>query len=46
MQSMANMGIDVQRETRHYDAATNSTSSLRKKEYEEDYGYIIEPNLV
>ena len=45
-QSMANMGIDVQRETRHYDAETNTTSSLRKKEYEEDYGYIVEPDLV
>jgi aspartyl-tRNA(Asn)/glutamyl-tRNA(Gln) amidotransferase subunit B len=45
-QSMANMGIDVQRETRHYDAESNTTSSLRKKEYEEDYGYIVEPDLV
>ena len=45
-QSMANMGIDVQRETRHYDAETNTTSSLRKKEYEEDYGFIVEPDLV
>jgi len=45
-QSMANMGIDVRRETRHYDAETNTTSSLRKKEYEEDYGYIVEPDLV
>jgi aspartyl-tRNA(Asn)/glutamyl-tRNA(Gln) amidotransferase subunit B len=44
--SMANMGIRVERETRHYDAETNTTSSLRTKEYEEDYGYIIEPDLV
>ena len=44
--SMANMGIAVERETRHYDAESNTTSSLRKKEYEEDYGYIVEPDLV
>lgn len=44
--SMARMGIDVSRETRHFDAETGSTSSLRKKEQEEDYGYIIEPDLV
>ncbi len=45
-ESLANMNIEVERETRHYDAKTNTTSSLRKKEYEEDYGYIIEPDLV
>ncbi|MGD2201006.1 MAG: Asp-tRNA(Asn)/Glu-tRNA(Gln) amidotransferase subunit GatB [Candidatus Bathyarchaeota archaeon] len=45
-QSMASMGIAVVRETRHYDAETDSTSTLRKKEWEEDYGYIIEPDLV
>ncbi|UCD46123.1 MAG: Asp-tRNA(Asn)/Glu-tRNA(Gln) amidotransferase subunit GatB [Candidatus Bathyarchaeota archaeon] len=44
--SMANIGIAVERETRHYDAETNTTSSLRGKEYEEDYGYIVEPDLV
>ena len=44
--SMANMGIEVDRETRHYDAESNTTSSLRRKEYEEDYGYIVEPDLV
>jgi aspartyl-tRNA(Asn)/glutamyl-tRNA(Gln) amidotransferase subunit B len=44
--SMANMGIAVERETRHYDAESNTTSSLRTKEYEADYGYIIEPDLV
>jgi aspartyl-tRNA(Asn)/glutamyl-tRNA(Gln) amidotransferase subunit B len=44
--SMANMGIAVQRETRHFDAETGTTSSLRTKEQEEDYGYIIEPDLV
>lgn len=44
--SMSNMGLDVSRETRHFDAETGSTSSLRKKEYEDDYGYIDEPDLV
>jgi aspartyl-tRNA(Asn)/glutamyl-tRNA(Gln) amidotransferase subunit B len=44
--SLANMGIDVSRETRHFDADTGSTISLRKKEYEDDYGYIFEPDLV
>jgi aspartyl-tRNA(Asn)/glutamyl-tRNA(Gln) amidotransferase subunit B len=44
--SMASLGITVERETRHFDAGTNTTSSLRKKEHEEDYGYIIEPDLV
>ncbi|MCW4050979.1 MAG: Asp-tRNA(Asn)/Glu-tRNA(Gln) amidotransferase subunit GatB [Candidatus Bathyarchaeota archaeon] len=44
--SMANMGIDVSRETRHFDAESGTTSSLRKKETEDDYGYIIEPDLV
>ena len=44
--SMSRMGIDVTRETRHYDSETGSTSSLRGKEQEEDYGYIIEPDLV
>ena len=43
---MSNMGLDVSRETRHFDAETGSTSSLRKKEYEDDYGYIDEPDLV
>jgi len=45
-ESMANMGIAVERETRHYDAETNTTSTLRRKEQEEDYGYIFEPDLV
>ena len=39
------MGVDITRETRHFDDATNTTSSLRKKEFEEDYGYIFEPDL-
>jgi len=40
-----NMSVDVTRETRHFDAQTNTTASLRKKEFEEDYGYIFEPDL-
>ena len=44
--SMARMGVDVIRETRHYDSETGSTVSLRGKEQEEDYGYIVEPDLV
>ncbi len=40
------MGLDVSRETRHFDAATGATVSLRKKEMEDDYGYIVEPDLV
>ena len=45
-ESMANMGITVERETRHYDAESNTTSTLRRKEQEEDYGFITEPDLV
>ncbi|MEE8354735.1 MAG: Asp-tRNA(Asn)/Glu-tRNA(Gln) amidotransferase subunit GatB, partial [Candidatus Bathyarchaeia archaeon] len=45
-ESMANMGIAVDRETRHYDAESNTTSTLRRKEQEEDYGFITEPDLV
>ncbi|MHA2393761.1 MAG: Asp-tRNA(Asn)/Glu-tRNA(Gln) amidotransferase subunit GatB [Promethearchaeota archaeon] len=44
--SLTNMGIDISRETRHFDSERETTSSLRKKEYEDDYGYIIEPDLV
>lgn len=44
--SLARMGLDVGRETRHFDADSETTVSLRKKETEEDYGYIIEPDLV
>jgi aspartyl-tRNA(Asn)/glutamyl-tRNA(Gln) amidotransferase subunit B len=45
-ESMENMGIAVERETRHYDTESNTTSTLRRKEQEEDYGYITEPDLV
>jgi len=37
--------MKVKRETRHFDAVGKMTLSLRKKEVEEDYGYIFEPDL-
>lgn len=43
--SAINMGLEVARETRHFDAETGVTSTLRLKEQEEDYGYIAEPDL-
>ena len=43
--SLTRMGLKTERETRHFDAETRSTSTLRKKEVEEDYGYIFEPDL-
>ena len=43
--SAVNMGMLVVRETRHFDAETGVTSTLRLKEQEEDYGYIAEPDL-
>jgi aspartyl-tRNA(Asn)/glutamyl-tRNA(Gln) amidotransferase subunit B len=43
--SAVNMGMPVKRETRHFDAETGNTSTLRLKEQEEDYGYIAEPDL-
>ena len=42
---MSRMELKVERETRHFDAETGSTKGLRKKEYEEDYGYIFDPDL-
>jgi len=36
----------IVRETRGFDPDTNSTYSMRKKETEEDYGYIFDPDLV
>jgi len=44
-ESRRKMGMEVVRETRHFDAETKSTATLRKKEFEEDYGYIFEPDL-
>jgi aspartyl-tRNA(Asn)/glutamyl-tRNA(Gln) amidotransferase subunit B len=42
---LARMQVKVERETRHFDAEKGSTVGLRKKEYEEDYGYIFDPDL-
>lgn len=39
-------GKTLQQETRAWDAFAGITRPLRKKETEEDYGYIIEPDLV
>ena len=36
---------DVVQETRSWDAQTGVTKSLRKKETEEEYGYILDPDL-
>ena len=44
--SANNMGVPIVRETRHFDAGSGVTSSLRLKEQEADYGYITEPDLV
>ena len=38
-------GREVERETRSYDQERQVTTPLRKKEAEEDYGYIFEPDL-
>lgn len=35
----------VKRETRHFNAELKTTSALRTKEFEEDYGYIFDPDL-
>lgn len=39
------MGVEISRETRHFDADLKTTKGLRKKEFEEDYGYIFDPDL-
>lgn len=44
-ENLRRMGKRVERETRHFDAETRTTATLRKKEFEEDYGYIFEPDL-
>ncbi len=38
-------GGRIERETRRWDESKNITLSMRKKETEEDYGYIFEPDL-
>jgi aspartyl-tRNA(Asn)/glutamyl-tRNA(Gln) amidotransferase subunit B len=42
---LTRMQESIERETRHFDADTNTTKKLRSKEYEEDYGYIFDPDL-
>jgi len=44
-ESLINKGFEVKRETRHFNASTNTTELLRTKEEEIDYGYIFEPDL-
>lgn len=44
-QNLVRMGMKIERETRHFDEATKTTATVRKKEAEEDYGYIFEPDL-
>ena len=39
-------GVEIKQETRHYDEVRGVTISLRTKEYEEDYRYFPEPDLV
>ena len=36
---------EFKQETMHFDAATNKVIPLRAKEFEEDYGYIFDPDL-
>jgi aspartyl-tRNA(Asn)/glutamyl-tRNA(Gln) amidotransferase subunit B len=43
--NMIKMGVKIVRETRHFDDESRTTKGLRKKEYEEDYGYIFDPDL-
>ena len=38
-------GLKVKRETRGWSETGKTTTSLRSKENEEDYGYIVEPDL-
>jgi len=42
---LSRMQEQITRETRHFDAVTRITKKLRSKEYEEDYGYIFDPDL-
>ncbi|MBI2084605.1 MAG: Asp-tRNA(Asn)/Glu-tRNA(Gln) amidotransferase subunit GatB [Candidatus Aenigmarchaeota archaeon] len=44
-ENLMRMGQKVAMETRHFDENTRMTVMLRKKETEEDYGYIFEPDL-
>ncbi len=44
-QNLVRLGRKVERETRHFDEVAKTTLPLRKKEFEEDYGYIFDPDL-
>lgn len=44
-QRLLEAGMKVVRETRRYDEERKVTTSSREKEFEEDYGYIGEPDL-
>ncbi len=44
--NLVKRGIKPERETRMWDPVTKTTKLLRRKEEEEDYGYIFEPDLV
>lgn len=44
--NMLRRGITVQQETRHYDEVRGITLSMRIKEFEHDYRYFPEPDLV
>lgn len=43
---LVKQGNQIARETRGFDEKSLSTKTMRKKETEEDYGYIFEPDLV
>lgn len=44
-QNVIRLGRKVERETRHFDEIAKTTRTLRKKEFDEDYGYIFDPDL-
>ena len=44
--NLVRRGLTVQQETRHYDEVRGVTLSLRTKEFEHDYRYFPEPDLV
>jgi aspartyl-tRNA(Asn)/glutamyl-tRNA(Gln) amidotransferase subunit B len=44
-ENLMRLGKKIERETRHFDEKTKTTCSLRKKEFEEDYGYIFDTDL-
>jgi len=43
--NLIQMGVKVERETKHFDAESKMTTTLRKKEFEEDYGFILDSDL-